>query len=89
MANATASSSIPSCGLLARMIFVPQKRKFLAASGWMGLDPRSSKRRDSLFAGILETGTDSPVLKFSKRIVVTNNRSTSKHALVNNTIPSK
>ncbi|KAL9587720.1 MAG: hypothetical protein Q9212_000011 [Teloschistes hypoglaucus] len=59
-AKATASSSVPSWGLLARIIFVPLKRKLFAASGCIELAPRSITRNDSFVANILETGTDSP-----------------------------
>jgi hypothetical protein len=60
MARATASSSLSSCGRLARMILVPQNRKCLASSGAMDEAAKLSSRRDSSLVGTFDTGTDSP-----------------------------
>ena len=67
IAKATASSSWPSCGRLARIILVPLKRKCLAISGFMELVLRSNRIRVSFVAGVFVTGTDSPDTLISRR----------------------
>ncbi len=62
MARATASSSLSSCGLLARMILVPQNKKCLASSGEIDEAARFRDCTDSFVAGTFETGTDSPTI---------------------------
>lgn len=67
IAKATASSSWPSCGRLARIILVPLKRKCLAASELMELALRSNRNRVSFVAGVFVTGTDSPGPEINRR----------------------
>src|SRR5260221_472084 len=87
MASATASSSSVSCGLLARMIFVPQKRKNRATLGWIEVAPRSIYGNASSVVGTFDTGIDSPItVSFGRHM---NDRRTCQHAFVDDAITRK
>jgi hypothetical protein len=86
MARATASSSLSSCGRLARMILVPQNRKCLAISGAMDEAAKLSSRRDLSLVGTFDTGTDSPTTIRIYPYYVTAGSLTSEHAFVHNAI---
>lgn len=86
MANATASSSWPSCGRLARTILVPLNKKCLATSAMIELSFRSRRSNDSFVAGTLETGTDSPALLYQHRLRETLDVLTGQHALIDDAV---
>lgn len=86
MASATASSSWPSCGRLARTILVPLNKKCLATSGVIELSFKSRRSNDSFVAGTLETGTDSPAWFYQRRRRGTLDVLTGQHALIDDTV---
>ena len=72
------------------MIFVPLKRKCLATSEDTELAPKSKRRKDSVVAGIFDTGTDSPGIRqyFSGSVFEILLLFTCEHALVDYAVTS-